>query len=108
MALGPTSCRDAPPEGTGPKPGRKASQEGTETYSDEKWVPKELGSCPQTDDPSCSGGTTQEHFFNRGDVPGFSWIPEEIGGSPQRDDPLCRNGTTQGNHHRGKPNLGQD
>jgi hypothetical protein len=103
-----TSGGAPPPEGTRPKPGRKASQEGTETDPEEKWMPKELGRCLQRDDPSCSGGMTQKHFINKGDVPGILWIPDKIRRSPQRDDPLCRSGTAQGNRHRKKPHQGQD
>jgi hypothetical protein len=87
-----TSGRKAPPE------------EGTEMDPEQKWVLKELGRCPQRDDPSCSGGVTQENFFHKGHDLGILWIPEEIGHSPQRNDPLCRSGTVQGNSCQEKSN----
>jgi hypothetical protein len=34
-------------------------EEATETDPEQKWVPKELGSSPQRDDPLCSSGTAQ-------------------------------------------------
>jgi hypothetical protein len=58
-------------------------------------VPKGLGRCPQRDDPSYSGSTTQEYFIHKEHDTGISGIPEEIGRSPQRDDPLCSSGTAQ-------------
>jgi hypothetical protein len=92
------SGRSAPPEEKGPKPGWEALQERIKPDPAEKWVPTELGRCPQRDDPSCAGGTMQDVIIKGN--PGALWIPEGIGRSPQRDDPPCESGMAHGKLNR--------
>jgi hypothetical protein len=60
-----------PPEGTGSKPGHRASQEATEQDPEQGLVLKGFGCSLQRDDPSCSNGTTKKNAINKGDDPPF-------------------------------------
>jgi hypothetical protein len=86
----------APPEETGARPGRGASQERIGTGPEERWVPKERGRHPQRGELFCAtqNSTNKRHYT------GVLWTQEGIGRCSQRDDLPGGSGTTQERRHQ--------